>query len=132
MRHLLLVAAVAILPACGGGHRTTEIVVPVPGTNTTELLIQATNYDVFEYAIWLEWQEPSGAWDQTYLFSVYEDPSIGPIMDFSMLTLSANIAYTVLLTDPWDGYVYDSYVVWGSPGFRDAYFQIIGGVLVRY
>ena len=134
MKTLALATSLAFLAACGD-HRGPDVTVAgtvgVPSSDTTDLLVQATNHDAFDYALWLEWQDSTGAWNQTYLFSLYGDPAVGPTTNFEMLTASPETPYTVLLADP-DGTVYDSYILWLPYGsFADVRFQVIGGVLVR-
>jgi hypothetical protein len=131
MRYLLILASVAILPACGG-RRGPDVTHGVPASYTTDLLVQATNHDDYDYALWLEWQDSTGAWQLIELFYLYGDPAVGPTMDFNLVVASPELPYTVLLTDPIDGYVYDSYILWLPYGsFSDVRFQVIGGVLVR-
>jgi hypothetical protein len=130
-KHLLLAAGVALLGACGdhGGRRVT---VETPPSYTTDLLVQATNYDGSDYALWLEWQDGTGAWNQIYLFSLYADPAVGPTTNFEMLVATPGVPYTVILSDPFDGYVYDTAILWLPYGTSsDIRFQVIGGVLVR-
>ena len=119
-----------LIPACGDYRHpvvTTGISVPY----TTDLLVQATNYDAYDYALWLEWQDETGAWQQIYLFSIYGDPSVGPTTNFEMLIATPGVPYTVVLADP-DGYVWDSYDVWLPYGTSfDVQFDVVGAVLVR-
>lgn len=130
MRYLLLVASIALIPACGG-RRVTTVTADVPITTTTDLLVQASNHDPYDYAVWLEWQDSSGHWNQIYLFSLYADPADGPTTNFEILVALPEIPYTVLLADP-DGTVYDTYILWLPYGsFSDVRFQVVGGVLVR-
>lgn len=130
LKRLLLLASVAILPACGD-YRGRHVSATVPLSHTTDLLVQATNHDAYDYALWLEWQDGSGAWEQIYLFSLYADPADGPTTNFEMLIAASEIPYTVILADP-DGTVWDTYVLWLPYGSSsDVRFQVIGGVLVR-
>lgn len=137
MRRLLLLAAAAIvIPACHGGDRTRTTVgvgigVGVGEPPPTETLIQATNYDVYDYALWLEWQDPSGYWNQTFLFNVYGDSSVGPTMNFEVLLANPAIPYTLLLVD-FDGSVWDSFTFWLPSGsVADLQFDVFDGYLYR-
>lgn len=133
MKHLVVAASLALLVACGDHGPAVAVVVPpgVPFSETTELLVQATNHDAFDYAVWLEWEDASGAWNQIYLFSLYGDPAVGPTTNYEILLASPETPYTVLLADP-DGTLYDSCVLWLPYGsYSDVRFQVIGGVLVR-
>src|SRR5689334_19723867 len=66
MKRLPIAILLAILiPACHRGPASEVVVPPVdpplpppPTSEVTEVVFQATNYDYFDYAIWIEWQEP--------------------------------------------------------------------------
>jgi hypothetical protein len=129
MKKLLAAASLAFLAACG--DHGAEVVVAVPTSHTTDLLVQATNHDVYDYALWLEWQDSTGAWQTTYLFSLYADPAEGPTTNFEILVASPEIPYTVLLADP-DGTLWDTYTLsLPSGSFTDIHFQVIDAYLVR-
>ena len=130
MKQVTLAASLALLTACGD-HSGPSVTVAVPLSYTTDLLVQATNYDAYDYALWLEWQDETGAWQQIYLFSLYGDPAVGPTINFEMLVATPGVPYTVVLADP-DGYVWDSYDLWLPHGtFSDIRFDVVGAVLVR-
>ena len=133
MKHLMIASALVFLAACGDHSRhvhVTSTVAPPP-SETTELLLQADNHDAFDYALWLEWQDGTGAWNTTYMFSVYGDPAEGPTLNYEFFIASPETPYYVLLADP-DGTLYDTYILWLPYGtFTDVRFQVVGGVLVR-
>jgi hypothetical protein len=130
MTRLMLAASLALLTACGD-HSGPSVAVGVPVSYTTDLLVQASNYDEFDYALWLEWQDETGAWQQIYLFSIYGDATVGPTINFEMLVASPGIPYTVVLADP-DGYVWDSCVLWLPYGsFSDVRFDVVDAYLIR-
>jgi hypothetical protein len=133
MKHLMAAMCLVSLAACGDrGHDVTFAgAVSVPPSETTDLLVQAQNHDAYDYALWLEWQDAGGAWNQTYLFSLYGDPAEGPTLNYEIVMASPETPYYVLLADP-DGTLYDTYILWLPYGtFSDVRFQVIGGVLVR-
>jgi hypothetical protein len=133
MRRLLAAICLVALAACGDrGHDVTAAgTVGEPPSETTDLLVQAQNHDAYDYALWLEWQDSDGAWNQTYLFSVYGNPAEGPTLNYEIVMASPATLYYVLLADP-DGTLYDTSILWLPYGtFSDVRFQVIGGVLVR-
>jgi hypothetical protein len=133
MKRLLAAIALFALPACGsrGPDATVAGTIAVPPSETTDLLVQAQNHDAFDYALWLEWQDATGAWNQTYLFSLYGDPAVGPTLNYEIVVASPETPYYILLADP-DGTLYDTYILWLPYGsFSDVRFQVIGGVLIR-
>ncbi|RPH51603.1 MAG: hypothetical protein EHM91_01000 [Planctomycetota bacterium] len=132
-RLLTAISLVALAAGCGdrGYDVTVAGTVGVTPSETTDLLVQADNHDAYDYALWLEWQDADGAWNQTYLFSVYGNPAEGPTLNYDIVVASPETPYYVLLADP-DGTLYDTYVLWLPYGtFSDVRFQVIGGVLVR-
>jgi len=129
MKRLLAVVGLVALAACG--DRDYDTVSVAPSVKTTDLLVQADNRDAYDYALWLEWQDADGAWNQTYLFSLYGNPADGPTLNYEIVVASPETPYYVLLADP-DGTLYDTYVLWLPYGtFSDVRFQVIDGVLVR-
>jgi hypothetical protein len=133
MKQLLIAVALVVLGACGD-HTTrvsgSAFVEITPAPIDTELIVEATNTDAADYALWLEWQEDSGSWNQTYLFSLFCDPYLGPTQDFADLFVNPG-TYYVLLADPL-GNVFDSQTVWLPEGsFLDVHYQVINGFLVR-
>jgi hypothetical protein len=133
-RFLIAIGLAVVIPACHGGQ-TTEIVVgappALPSTATTTLLLQATNYDTADYAVWIEWQDDTGRWVQEYLFSLYGDPRIGPTINYQIVLANPSIPYYVLLADPW-GTLYDSFQIWLPVATSvDITFNVIDGYLYR-
>ncbi len=126
MRTLLAALALATLAACG--ERPPRV---NPGPPEAELIVEVKNEDPVDYALWLEWQDDSGAWRQEYLFSVYGDVFVGPRQDFSDRIVLAGVAYSVLLADP-EGNVFDSdLVVLSENTLLDLHYCIVGRVLLR-
>jgi hypothetical protein len=126
MRMLLAALALAALGACGGRDRHVTSDPP-----QAELIVEATNEDPVDYALWLEWQDDTGAWNQDYLFSVFGDVCVGPRQDFSDRIVLAGVAYSVLLADP-AGNVYDRDVVMMSENtLVDLHYCVVGRVLLR-
>jgi hypothetical protein len=127
-----------VIPACHRGP-ASEVIVPPPETipplpepsEFTQVVFQATNYDSFDYALWIEWFGPDNQWHQTYLFSVWGDPVDGPTMNFEVVTADPSVVYYVLLADPW-GNLYDSYQLdLPTATSVDVSFNIVDGFLVR-
>src|SRR5262245_43330572 len=115
MKRLLIAMALAVaIPACHGEVQPETVVVvpdpaPVPPSAPfTRAVVQATNYDYFDYAVWIEWEPAAGSWTQTYLFSVYGDPSVGSTINYEIVLADPSVVYYVLLADPW-GTLYDTY-----------------------
>ena len=107
--------------------------VPLPpqGPSTTQVVFQATNYDSYDYAIWVEWQDVSGQWIQTYLFSVYGDPTQGPTTNFEIVLANPTVPYYILLADP-GGTLYDTYPLSLPTAISlDVTFNIVDGYLYR-
>jgi hypothetical protein len=135
MKQLLMATALVVLGACG--DRSTGVSVSgsafveiTPAPIDTELIVEATNDDPADYALWLQWQEDNGSWNQTFLFSVFSDPLIGPTRDFADLFVSPG-TYYVVLADP-DGNLVDSQAVWlPVGGFLDVHYRIVNGFLLR-
>jgi hypothetical protein len=126
MRTLLAALALATLGACG--DRAAHV---NSGPPEAELIVEVKNEDPVDYALWLEWQDKTGAWQQEYLFSVYGDICVGPRQDFSDRILLAGVAYSVLLADP-SGNVFDSDLVMLSENtLVDMHYCIVGRVLLR-
>ena len=133
MKRLLLAGGLLVLGACHDDSARIEVGVgvSVAAPLPTEVLLQAKNCDRFDYALWLEWQDATGAWMQTYLFSLYADSAVGPTMDYLVFLANPDISYNVILADP-DGTVYDSYPLWIPSGSSaDISFHVVGGHLVR-
>ena len=133
MKRLLVAISLVALSACGDRDYDVAVAgtVGVPPSETTDLLVQADNHDAYDYALWLEWQDAGGAWNQTYLFSVYGNPAEGPTLNYDIVVANPETPYYVLLADP-DGTLYDTYILWLPYGSSsDVRFQVIGGVLVR-
>jgi len=129
-----MAAALVGLGACGGEVRSSvrgsAVVEITPAPIVTELIVEATNEDAADYALWLEWQEVNGSWNQTYLFSLFCNPSRGPTQDFADLFVDPG-TYNILLADPL-GNVFDSQSVWlPEGGFLDVHYQVVNGFLVR-
>jgi hypothetical protein len=127
-----------VIPACHRGP-ASEVVVPPPETvppaptpsPLTEVVFQATNYDSFDYALWIEWFGSDGHWHQTYLFSVWGNPADGPTTNFEMVVADPSFVYYILLADPW-GNLYDSYeLVLPTATSVDVSFNILDGYLYR-
>jgi hypothetical protein len=126
MKHLLTALTLAVLGACGDHpHHHSD-----PAPVQADLIVEAKNLDSFDYALWLEWQDETGTWNQTFLFAVYGDPHVGPTQDFGEAVVIPGIPYYVLLADV-DGNLYDTQTVWLSAGsLVDLHYKIIGGYLV--
>jgi len=133
-RLLIAIALAAVVPACHGGEESGIVVgVPVPpqAPSSTQVVFQATNYDYFDYAVWIEWQDGSGEWVQTYLFSVYGDPAEGPTTNFEIVLASPMVPYYILLADP-GGTLYDTYELsLPTATAIDVTFNIVDGYLYR-
>lgn len=132
MKRLIIAGSLIFLAACGDDRHThiTTTVAPPP-SETTELLIQAQNYDAFDYELWLEYQDSTGVWKQTHLFPLYGDPEVGPTLNYGFFVASPETPYYVLLADI-DGTLFDTYILWLPYGsFADVRFQVIDGDLVR-
>lgn len=139
MKRLPIAMLLAVLiPACHRGP-ASEVVVPPsdpptppPSATVTEAVFQATNYDYFDYAIWIEWQEPvTRSWHRTYLFSVWGDPLDGPPVAGESISLEPSVTYDVLLAD-FGGNLYDTYQLsLPTATSVDVSFNIINGYLVR-
>ena len=122
MKKLLTAATLLFLGACGEHPRQP--------TTEAELIVEARNCDPFDYALWLEWQDPTGTWNQIFLFAVYGDPIVGPTQDFADVTVLPGVQYYILLADA-DGNLFDTQTVWLAEGtLVDLHFHIIGGLLV--
>ena len=142
MKRLPIAILLAVLiPACHQGPASEVVVpppeptpVPVPPTPAplTEVVFQAANYDFFDYAIWIEWQEPvTRTWRQSYLFSVWGDPVDGPTTNSQTVVVDPSSVHYVLLADPW-GNLYDSYPLWLPTATSvDVSFNIVDGFLYR-
>ena len=136
MKQLMMAATLVILGACGGEvrpsvHGTAVVeITPAPAPVLTELIVEATNYDAAEYALWLECQDETGAWGQIYLFSLFGDPVIGPTNDFADVFIGPGTCW-ILLADPY-GNLFDSQPVWLAPdSFLDVHYQVSNGLLTR-
>jgi len=136
MKRISIAILLAVLiPACHQGA-PSEVVVPPPPVDPpappsyTEVVFQATTYDYFDYAVWIEWQDPFG-WKTSYLFSVYGDPVDGPPTNAAVVTLDPSVTYYVLLADFW-GNLYDSYQLSIPTATSvDVSFNIVDGYLYR-
>ena len=125
MRMLLAAMALAALGACGDRTRRVHL-----GPPEAEVIVEVKNEDPVDYALWLEWQDDAGAWQQEYLFSVYRDGCVGPRQDFSDRIVLAGVAYSILLADP-AGNVFDSDLVMLSENtVVDLHYCIVGRVLI--
>jgi hypothetical protein len=126
MKTLLMVLTVVFLGACGDRDRRVN-----PGPPQAELIVEATNDDPVDYALWLEWQDDAGTWNQEFLFAVSGDRCHGTTRDFSDRIVLAGVPYSVLLADP-AGNLFDSDLVMLSQNsLVDLHYRIIGRVLVR-
>jgi hypothetical protein len=131
---MIAVVLAGVIPACHGSDvPETEVGGPMPpqGPSTTQVVFQATNYDVFDYAVWIEWQDDSGQWIQTYLFSVYGDPTVGPTTNDEIVLANPTVPYYILLAD-FGGTLYDTYTL-SIPAATslDVTFNIVDGTLYR-
>jgi len=141
MKRLPIAILLAILiPACHQGPVSEVVVDPPPPSwppppsdpGLTEVVFQATNYDYFDYAVWIEWQEPvTRTWRQTFLFSVWGDPIDGPTTNLQIVSADPSVTYYVLLADFW-GNLYDSYQLsLPTASSVDVSFNIVDGFLYR-
>jgi hypothetical protein len=133
MKQLMMAATLVLLGACDRGRTVvggTAVVEVVPLPVLAEVIVEATNYDPVDYALWLEWQDDAGTWNQTFLFSVFGDPYFGPTQDFADLLVPPGTVY-ILLADP-AGNLFDTQVVWLPAGsVLDLHYQIASGFLAR-
>ena len=121
-----------IPPPQRDGARARRRPRPSVGSPLTQVVIQATNQDPVDYALWIEWEDAAGAISvQSYLFSVFGDPFCGPTTNFVIVQADPSISYTILLADPW-GAVYDTYqLLLPTATSVDVSFNIVDGYLYR-
>ena len=133
-RCIIAVVLAGVIPACHGSDVPEAAVggpVPPQGPSTTQLVFQATNYDLSDYAVWIEWQDDSGAWLQTYLFSVYGDPTEGPTTNYEIVLASPSVPYYILLAD-FRGALFDTYSLSiPTANSLEVTFNIVDGALYR-
>lgn len=138
MKRILIATLLAtVIPACHRGPASEVIIVdPPPPTpaptppGVTQVLFEATNYDYFDYALWIEWREPDGTWSMTNLFQVWSATGDGPDTNWGVVGLTPG-SYQILLADPW-GNVWDSYsLTVPTAEWADVSFDIVDGYLLR-
>src|SRR5437867_5489 len=101
MKMLMMAATLVVLAACGRGRTVvggSAVIEVVPSPVVSELIVEATNTDAVDYALWLEWQDDAGTWNQSYLFSVFGDPYYGPTQDFADFLVPPGTVH-ILLAD---------------------------------
>jgi hypothetical protein len=133
MKQMLMATALVVLGE-RGDHSTrvsgSAFVQITPAPVVPELIVEATNQNLADDALWLEWQEDIGTWNQTRLFSSFCDPYVGPTRDFADLLVIPG-THTILLADP-IGNLLDSQAVWlPVGGFLDVHDQVVNGFIIR-
>ena len=125
MKRLLIALALAVvIPAC---HRSS----PPPAPAMTEVLIQAKNFDAYDYNLTIVSLDAGGFWHEGPLFSIFGDPSYGPTMDYIIVGLADPQATTMINLRDSSGTLWDSYplVVPAGIDFAEFRFEVENGYL---
>jgi hypothetical protein len=129
VKRLLVATGLVALGACGDGGPDLTLGAG-PAAPSTTLVLQATNHDPIDYALWIEGGDGAGV-GMTHLLSLSGDARTGFTMDYRYLWADPFIPYTVFLAAP-DGTLYDALDLWlpaGSPA--DVRFDVLNGLLIR-
>lgn len=140
MKRLTIAILMAlVIPACHRGPASEVVIVdpeppphpPPPPPEMAQVLFQSTNYDYYDYVLWIEWGNADGTRSRVDLFLVGSASPDGPNVNWGVVGMNPSVTYTILLADPW-GRVYDWYdLELSGPSTVDVFFDVVDGYLYR-
>jgi hypothetical protein len=137
-RILIAILLAVVVPACHRGPASEVIVVdpepPQPAPTPpgwAQVVFESTNYDYYDYVLWIEWTNPDGSRSLVDLLLAGAATSDGPTVNWGVVAMNPAVTYSILLADPW-GNVYDWYeLTLPGPTAVDVFFDIYDGYLYR-